>query len=154
MDTELANNKYALCENLSKLTAKQFKAFYAAFVHYWANHKFFISNQSLFNLWCDLNLLCHEMDESFPDQFEDREAIKEFCHFHPYYFIDRLPLDIVAGLFAEHIEQQVDILANFAKTLFEADLHAAYRYINDALGLSESIDNLVSETEIHIRFFR
>ena len=155
MNTEFDNSsKQALFTYLSKLPVKRFKAFYAALVHYWVNHKFFISRQSFYNLWCEINLLCHEMDESFPDQYDDREAIKDFCHFHPYYFIDRLPLELVAKLFAEHVDDRVDVLADFAKLLLEADMHAAYSYINDALGLAESIDALVSEPETHIRFFR
>ena len=155
MNTEFDNSsKQALFTYLSKLPAKRFKAFYAALVHYWVNHKFFISRQNFYNLWCEFNLLCHEMDESFPDQYDDHEAIKDYCHFHPYYFIDRLPLDLVAKLFAEHVDDRVDVLADFAKLLLEADMHAAYRYMNDALGLAESIDALVSETEAHIKFFR
>ena len=147
-------SKQSLFEYLSKLTSKQFKAFYAALVHYWANHKFFISRQNFYNLWCEFNLLCHELDESFPDQYDEYEEIKDFCHFHPYYFIDRLPLEIVARLFAEHVDDRVDVLAGFAKLLLEADLRAAYTYMNDALGLAESIDDLISETETHIKFFR
>ena len=155
MKTEFDNSsKKALFTYLSKLPAKQFKAFYAALVHYWANHKFFISRQSFYNLWCEFNLLCHEMDERFPDQYDDHEAIKDYCHFHPYYFIDRLPLDLVAKLFTEHVDDRVDVLAYFAKLLLEADMHAAYEYMNDALGLAESVDDLISETEIHIKFFR
>ena len=154
MNTEFDNSsKQALFTYLSKLPVKRFKAFYAALVHYWVNHKFFISRQSFYNLWCEFNLLCHEMDESFPDQYDDHEAIKDYCHFHPYYFIDRLPLDLVAKLFAEHVDDRVDVLADFAKLLLEADMYAAYRYMNDALGLAESIDALVSETETHIKFF-
>ena len=94
------------------------------------------------------------MDKCFPDQYDDHEAIKDFCHFHPYYFIDRLPLDLVAKLIAEHVDDRIDILANFAKILSEADMYAAYAYLNDALGLAESVDYLVSETETHIKFFR
>ena len=143
-----------LYECLNKLDIKQWKIFYAAFVHYWVNHKFFISKQSFFNLWCELNLLCHELDESFPDQYDDHEAVKDFCHFHPYYFIDRLPLDIVAGVFADHVDNRIDILSAFAKTLHETDIRSAYTHISEALGLDESIDYLVSETETHIKFFR
>ena len=143
-----------LYEYLNKLTAKQFKVFYAALVHYWVNHKFFISKQNFFNLWCELNSLCHEMDETFPDQYDDHEAIKDFCHFHPYYFIDRLPLDLVARLFAEYIDDRIDILKGFTQRSLGTDMRTAYTYINDALGLTESIDNLVSETETHIKFFR
>ncbi len=155
MSIEFNNvSKQILFEYLNKLTVKQFKAFYAAFVHYWVNHRFFITKQNFYNLWCELNFLCHEMDESFPDQYDDQEAIKDFCHFHPYYFIDRLPLDLVAKLFAEHVDDRADILADFAKLLLEADMYAAYSYMNDALGLAESVDYLVSETETHIKFFR
>ena len=143
----------ALSKHLSKLTAEQFKIFFAALVHYWAEYKFFISKQNFYNLWCELNLLCHEVDDSFPDPYDDRDAVKEFCHYHPYYFIDRLPLDLVAKLFAEYIDDRVDILSDFAKTMSKADMHAAYSYINEDLGLSESIDFLVSETQTHVKFF-
>ena len=142
-----------LYENLSKLSSDRFKIFYTAFVHYFVDHKFFMTQPNYFNLWCELNLLCHELDESFPDQYDDREAVKDFCQYHPYYFIDKLPLDLVAKLFAEHIDDRIDILTNFAKLLLEADIRAAYTYINEASGLSESIDYLVSETHTHIKFF-
>lgn len=154
MNTVLDNvAKQTLYDYLSKLTAAQFKVFYAAFVHYWVEHKFFITKQNFYNLWCEFNFLCHELDESFPDQYDDREAIKDFCHFHPYYFIDRLPLDLVAKLFAEHVDDRVDLLTDFAKLLLESDMQTAYTYMNDALGLAESVDYLVSETETHIKFF-
>ena len=146
-------NNHELYDQLKKLDAMQFKIFYAALVHYWVNHKYFISKQNFFDLWCELNLLCHEADESFPDQYDDHEAVKSFCHYHPYYFIDRLPLDLVAELFADHVDDRVDVLTTFAKTVSEADIRAAYTYINEALGLSESIDYLVSETKTHINFF-
>lgn len=142
-----------LYENLSKLTTTQFKIFYAAFVHYFVDHKFFITQPNYFNLWCELNLLCHELDESFPDPYDDYDTMRSFCHYHPYYFLDRIPLDLVAGLFAEQINDRVDILSNFARLLSEADLHTAYTYINDALGLAEPVNDLVLETQIHIQFF-
>ena len=148
-----SNSKQALLKHLSKLTIQQFKIFYAAFVHYRVHHECFISKQNLFNLWCELNLLCHELDESFPDQYDDHEAIKDYCHFHPYYFIDRLPLELVAKLFTQYIDDRINVLTNFAKILYDADMRAAYTYMNDALELNESIDELVSETEIHVKFF-
>ena len=148
-----SNANRTLYENLSNLTVQQFKAFYVAFVHYLVNHKFFITKQNFLNLWCELNLRCHELDESFPDQYDDYEAMKSFCHYHPYYFLDRIPLNQVATLFAEHMNDRVDILNHFVKLLYEADLRAAYTYINNALGLTESVDSLVSETQIHIEFF-
>ena len=154
MNTVLDNiEKQTLYDCLSKLDTQQFKAFYAALVHYWVNHKYFICKQNFFDLWCEFNFLCHELDEGFPDQYDDHDAIRDFCHFHPYYFIDRLPLDLVAELFANYVDDRIDILSNFAETLSNSDIRAAYTYINEALGLSESIDNLVSETETHIKFF-
>ena len=156
MNKEIENENaghLALYECLSNLSAAQFKAFYAAFVHYRVHHQCFISKQNLFNLWCELNKLCHELDESFPDQYDDHKALKDFCHFHPYYFIDCLPLEFVAKLFAQYVDDRINLLTNFAKILYEADMRAAYTYMNDALELNESIDDLVSETEIHIKFF-
>ena len=148
-----SETKRTLYENLSKLTADQFKILFIALIHYWAKYKFFISDQNLHNLWCELNLLCYEMDESFPSPYDDCEAMKSFCHYHPYYFIGRIPLNCLAVLFDEHMTDPVDILTGFVKLLSEADLQTAYRYINDALGLAESVDELVSETQIHIDFF-
>ena len=153
MRDNLEAKRTTLQKHLSKLDTHQLKAFYAALVHYWVNHKYFISKQNFFDLWCEFNFLCHEADESFPDPYDDHKAIKDFCHFHPYYFIDRLPLELVAELFANYVDDRIDILTEFAKTLSEADMRAAYSYLNDALGLSESIDDLVSETETHIKFF-
>jgi hypothetical protein len=143
----------ALYEYLSRLNITQFKCFYSAFVHYWIEHKFFISKQNFLNLWCELNLCCHELDESFPDQYEDHKAVKDFCHAHPYYFIDILPLDLVAKLFAEYVDERIDVLINVAKLLHEADLQAAYTYANDALGLEEDIDTLTSEAQEHLKMF-
>ena len=153
MCDDLESKHTALKENLRKLDADQFKAFYAALVHYWVNHKFFISKQNFFNLWCEFNLLCHQMDESFPDQYDDYEAVKSFCHYHPYYFIDRLPLEAVAGLLSNYVDDRVEILIEFVNLLYESNLYSAYTYMNEALGLSESIDCLVSETQSHIKFF-
>ena len=146
-------SKQALYEHLSQLTIEQFKVFYTAFVHYLVRHKCFITKENNFNLWCELNLLCHELDKGFPVQYDDRKAMKDFWHFHPYYFIDHLPLNLIANLFAEHITDRIDILINFVKCLLETDIRTAYTYMNKALDLNESIDYLVSETETHIKFF-
>lgn len=142
-----------LYEYLSKLDAMQFKLFYGAFVHYWVNHKYFISKQNFFNLWCELNFLCHDLDESFPDQYDDHEAIRTFCNAHPYYFIDRLPIDMIAELFAEYVDDRIDILTNFVKILSNTDIYAAYTYTNESLGLDESVGTLVSEAYEHIKLF-
>jgi hypothetical protein len=153
IDSKTKENNPNLYEQLRRLTAEQFKMFYAAFVHYWVKGKFFITDQNFRNLWCELNLLCHELDESFPDPYDDYDAMRSFCHYHPYYFIDRIPLDRIAVLYAEYINDRVDILTNFVKLLSEADLRTAYTYTNDTLGLTESVDDLVSETQNHVQFF-
>lgn len=145
--------KHTLCENLRKLTVNQFKILFTALIHYWATYKFFITSQNLYNLWCELNALCYEMDESFPSPYDDYEAMKSFCHYYPYYFIEQIPLNYLATLFADHIDDHIDILTDFAKYLSESDLQTAYKYINDALGLTESVDELVSKTQMHIKFF-
>lgn len=150
--SEIVRN-YTLFEYLSKLNSMQLKIFYGAFVHYWVHHKVFISKQNFFNLWCDLNSLCHEVDESFPDQYDDREVIKSFCLAYPYYFINILPAYMIARLFAEYVDDRVDILTNIAKEIYEADIHSAYTYANNALNLEESVDTLVVEALDHIKHF-
>lgn len=95
-------NQRFLYEYLSKLSLLQFRQFYCLFVHYWTNYRCFISQQNLFNLWCELNQLCHESDESFPDQYDDYEVMKSFCMTYPYYFIDKLPIPLIADLFAQY----------------------------------------------------
>lgn len=153
------NKKYrntlnsSLYESLNKLSTDQFKILYGAFVHYFINHKCFITKQNLLNMWCEINLCCHEMDESFPDQFDDFDLVRSFVHRYPYYFIDRLPIQLIAGLFADHVDNHIDLLTNIAKTLFESGITAAYTYANEALGLEESIDTLVAEAQNHIRLF-
>ena len=142
-----------LYEYLSKLSVLQFKQFYCLFVHYRMNYQCFISQQNLFNLWCELNLLCHESDESFPDQYDDHEAMKSFCMTHPYYFIEKLPIPVIAELFARYADDHIDVLLSAAKALYENNLHAAYTYANNALKLNEFIDTLVSETHRHIHSF-
>ena len=99
-------NRRTLYNNLKKLNKEQFKIFYGAFVHYWAEYKYFISKQNLFNLRCDLNLLCHELDESFPDQYDDYDAMKSFFLAHPYYYMDKLPIERMAKLFSEYVNDR------------------------------------------------
>lgn len=142
-----------LYKYLSKFDKKQFKIFYALFVHYWAEHKYFISMENFYNLWCELNYYCHELDDSFPDPYDDFYGIKSFCKKYPYYFIDRLPIPLIAKLFAEHANKRVNILANAAKALYELGARATLAYINNALRLNESIDTLITEMEDHIKYF-
>lgn len=147
------DSKLSLYQHLQKLSPAQFKIFYGAFVHYWVNYKYFISKQNLFNLRCELNQLCHEFDESFPNQYEDHKLIKSFFLANPYYYIDVLPIKLMAKLFAEYVDNHIDILASVAKTIYETDIRAAYTYANDALGLNESVEKIVSEAQDHIKQF-
>lgn len=146
-------NRRTLYNNLKKLNKEQFKIFYGAFVHYWAEYRFFISQQNLFNLRCDLNLLCHELDESFPDQYDDYDAMKSFFLAHPYYYMDKLPIERMAKLFSEYVNDHIDILAAIAQTIFEADLCTAYTYANKALGLNEHMDTIIAQAQEHIKDF-
>jgi hypothetical protein len=143
--------KLQLKNNLFRLDKEQLKMFYGILVHYWARYKFFISKKNLFNLWCELNYLCYEVDESFPEPYDDYELLKSFCQAHPYYFIDILPPELVVNLFCQHFDDRIDILATIAHKLGVGGLRAAYEYSNEALGLSENIDVLVSEGAEHIR---
>ena len=68
-----------LKERLLNLDKRQFKLFYGMLVHYWVKKKYFISSQNFLNLWCELNELCSEVDEGFPDPYDDRELLKSYC---------------------------------------------------------------------------
>ena len=144
---ESIDDKRKLKEYMLKLDARQFKLFYSIFVHYWAKHKAFITSQSFLNLWCELNLICSEVDDSFPDPYYDRKLIKSYCQAHPYYFIDILDLRLIINLFCEHCDDRLDILMQVINQLDTEGLWAAYAYSNEALGLTENIDELVHETE-------
>ena len=146
------SHKSPLFEILSKLNKVQFKTFYGMLVHYWVNQKAFISKQNFFNLWCELNVLCHEIDEGFPD-ITDHELIKSYCHQHPYYFIDILDTGIVAKLLCEYLDDRIDILTTVAQKLDTGGIWAACECANKALGLSEDIDELVTEIEEHIKTY-
>ena len=146
----LSHNSSPLYEYLSKLEKAQLKAFYGMLVHYWVIQKAFISKQNFFNLWCELNVLCHEINEGFPD-ITDHELIKSYCHQHPYYFIDILDTGIVIKLFCEYLDDRLDILAAMVQKLDTEGIRGACECANKALGLSENIDELVTEIEKHIR---
>lgn len=102
--------KAILKNALSKLDKKQLKLFYGILVHYWIKHKFFISNQGFYNLWCELNELCHDVDESFPEPHDDYKLLKSYCLANPYYFIDILDTSLVITLFCEHLSTRLGIL--------------------------------------------
>jgi hypothetical protein len=148
----LSHNSSPLYEYLSKLDKAQLKAFYGMLVHYWVTQKAFISKQNFFNLWCELNVLCHEINEGFPD-ITDHELIKSYCHQHPYYFIDILDTGIVAKLFCEYLDDRIDILTTMVQRLDTEGIWAACECVNEALGMSEDIDELATEIEEHIKEF-
>ena len=145
--------KMLLKKSLLKLDKRQLKLFYGMLVHYWANYRFFISNQNLFNLWCELNYLCYEADDGFPEPHDDYELLKSYCHAHPYYFIDILDSELVVTLFYEHLDDRLDILAMIANKLATEGLWAAYNSSIKGLGLSESVDDLVAQAEEHLKVF-
>ena len=148
----LSHNSSPLYEYLSKLEKAQLKAFYGMLVHYWVTQKAFISKQNFFNLWCELNVLCHEIDEGFPD-INDYELVKSYCHKHPYYFIDILDTEQVIKLFCEYLDDRIDIITTVAQKLDTEGIRGACECVNEALGISEDIDELVTEIEKHIKEF-
>ena len=153
MDNKNRQAKLALKDGLRKLNKYQLKLFYGVLMHYWAEYRFFISKQNFFNLWCELNYLCYEVDESFPEPFDDHELLKSYCHEHPYYFIDILAPEPVINLFCEYLDDRIDILAMVANKLSTEGLKAAYERSNEALGLSENVEKLVAEAEEHVKMF-
>ena len=144
------SHKSPLFEILSKLNKVQFKAFYGMLVHYWVNQKAFISKQNFFTLWCELNVLCHEIDEGFPD-ITDHELIKSYCHQHPYYFIDILDTGIVAKLLCEYLDDRIDILTTVVQKLDTEGIRGACECVNEALCLDENVDELAADIEEHIK---
>ena len=145
--------KEKLNESLLKLDKRQLKLFYGILVHYWIKYKFFISKQNFFNLWCELNELCHDIDEGFPEPHDDYELLKSYCNANPYYFIDILDSNMVVKLFCEHLSNRISILTIIANKLGTEGLWAAYESSNKALGLSENISELVAESEVHLKAF-
>ena len=142
-----------LKDRLLKLDSRQLKMFYGMLVHYWVKYKFFISKQNFFNLWCELNRICYEVDESFPDPYDDHELLKSFCQSHPYYFIDILDPGLIADLFCEYLDDSLNILVSILDKLTTGDLRASYEYSNRVLGLSEDIEELVKESLEHLKTY-
>ena len=153
MDNKDKAARSILKDNLLRLNKQQLKLFYGMLVHAWASQKAFISTRSFFNLWCELNYLCAEADEGFPDPYDDHELLKSFCHSHPYYFIDMLSSELIINLFCEYLDDKLDILATVAKKLHTEGFRTAYAYTNNLLELTEDIDESVAQAEEHIRMF-
>lgn len=145
--------KFILKDELLKLDKRQLKLFYSVLVHYWLKNKSFISKQNFFNLWCELNELCSEVDEGFPEPHDDHKLLKSYCQAHPFYFIDILDPGLVIKLFCEHLDNKVDILASVVNKLRTRGLRAAYECSNEALGMAENIDKLVMEAEEYVKYF-
>ena len=143
-------DKVTLKENLLKLDQKGLKLFYCILVHYWVKKKYFINDQNFLDLWCELNKLCSEVDEGFPDPYDDHELLKSFCQAHPFYFIDRLDSKLIINLFCHYLNDQIDILSNIASKLNTEDITAIYTYSNKALRLNEDVDELASQTELFL----
>lgn len=151
MDDNIAQTN--LRENLLKLNKHQLKLFYSMIVHYLVHHSAFIYKQNVFNLWCELNYACAEVDESFPAPYDDYDLLKSFCHNHPYYFIDILGTERSVDILCQHLDDRIDILAKIVDKLYTGGPEALYEYSNRALGLSENVNELVTEAEKHIKMF-
>ena len=145
--------KSILKDELLKLDKRQLKLFYSVLVHYWLKNKSFISKQNFFNLWCELNELCSEVDEGFPEPHDDHELLKSFCQSHPFYFIDILDTGLVTKLFCEYLDNKVDILAMVVNKLRTGGIKAAYEYSNKVLDLGEDVDKLAMEAEEYVKYF-
>ena len=51
------------------------------------------------------------------------------------------------------MDQDLDTIIDATRKLHREGLRAAYEYINEAMGLSEDADKLVSNTEEHMKEF-
>ena len=147
---QVSHTRSLLYEFLSKLDKDQLKIFYGMLVHYRVSQNAFISRQNVFNLWCELNVLCHEVDESFPDIY-DHELVKSYCHEHPYYFIDILESEQVIKLFCQYLDDRLDVLTTMAQKLDTEGIRGACECVNEALGLNENVDELAADIEEHIK---
>ena len=145
--------KSILKDELLKLDKIQLKLFYSVLVHYWIRNRSFISKRNFFNLWCELNEYCCEVDDGFPDPHDDHHLTTFFCQAHPFYFIDMLEPGLVIKLFCDHLDNKIDILATAVNKLRTGGIKAAYEYSNKALGFGEDVDKLVMEAEEYIKYF-
>ena len=93
------------------------------------------------------------VDESFPEPYDDFELMKSFCQARPYYFIDILGPKVIINLFCEHLDDRLELLAMIAQKLHTGGLRTAYEYTNAVLGLTDNVDELVAQTEEHVKMF-
>jgi len=145
--------KAQLAKALEELDIKQLKTLYAIIAHYWVNHRCFASKQNFFNLWCEANRLCHEVDESFPDPYDDHELLRSFCLNTPYYFIDILGPRLSKRLLCRFLDRQLDILTMVAQKLKNEDISAVYAYISGTFGLDEDVEGHAQSTIKHVEAY-
>ena len=147
---QITQSNKLLYKYLNRLNSKQLKAFYAIFINCRSRGYSFISNRNFFNLWCELNYLCHIADEGFPVPYNDHKLLKSFCEQYPFYFIDRLSTEVIAKHFAEHCDENTDVLTELTKVLCKRDYKSVQQYISDNFKLEQTVDKLVSDLENHI----
>ena len=142
-----------LYNSLNKLDVMQFKALYRILTYYWTHYKYFISDQNFLSLWRTLNTHCWHLDKNFPNPFRKSKELTQFCIEHPYYFIDRLPLSLVAKLFSNYLNDRIEIFIGLANTLRKSNILSAYIYANTALGLDDPINELAIQAEESVKTF-
>lgn len=142
-----------LYNSLNKLDITQFKALYRILTYYWTHYKYFISEQNFLALWCNLNTHCRHLDKDFPAPKRGSKKLTKFCIEHPYYFIDRLPLSLVAKLFSNYLDDRIEIFIGLANTLRKSNILSAYSYANTALGLNDPINELAIQAEESIKSY-
>jgi hypothetical protein len=147
------NHRGQLVRALRELNKKELKYFYAIVTHYWVNYRSFISEQNFLNLWCEASKLCHEVEENFPDIYEQHKQLVDYCKEQPYYFIDILDPRLSKRLFCRFLDKRLDVLAEVARRLKNGDIKAIYAYINEALGINKSFDRFAESTIRHVEAF-
>ena len=153
MDNKTIILKRHLRSRFEVMGKDEFKLFYSIFVHYWCNYKFFISTRNFFNMWCELNKLCHEVDEGFPDPYDDHKLVKDFCIAHPFYFVDILSLKLVKSLFWRYMDKDLEVIISAMRKLHREGLRAAYAYTNETLGLTNDLDESIAQAEEHVKAY-
>lgn len=146
-----AINESTLYEYFSQFTPTQLKTFYTILVFCRTHNKSFITMKKFFILWCELNDLCYGLDKSFPNPRIEPQRLKKYCQAHPYYFIDRLPLEQVARLFAKYCDKRRVVLVNLLQIIYKQDAKSAYQYVLDTFHLNYCADELAADLEKQLK---
>ena len=85
--------------------------------------------------------------------YDDHTLVKDFCIAHPFYFVDILSLKLVKSLFWRYMDKDLEVIIIAMRKLHREGLRAAYECINEAMGLGENVEELVQETEEHMKAF-